>query len=493
MQTVSKLSNKEVAKSLVAFIFGTLGLYVIVLLMVFVNEGSAGFGQYFVDNQQSLLTIAVSVAVLSAMLYCYFFFENKYVLAHFAKLFELFLIMYVSFILSFVMSKYVDFMSRPVAFLPLMCATLFRRRDAIFINSVFALMILILDRFSDLTYMSVGHMDEIQYASYACLLCSFCAGIVAVFVFHSVKTRIQSVMLAFILLIPVEVINCVIMFPVSIGVMSAAEVFDLLIFGALSCILSVMLYMFILPVFELLFAEMTVFRLRELTSDSAKLIKKLKEHAPGTYSHSVVVSQIVEACAKAIGEDPELARAAAFYHDVGKLKGPEMFAENQTEYNFHDDITPELSVDIIRSHTRNGAQLIKKSRLPEIFADVAIQHHGTMPIKYFYYKALKMSDGELNIDNYSYSGPIPESKIAALIMIADSSEAATRTLPDRSPEKVEAFVRSLIEERLDMGQFDNCNITMRELTIVKSTIVNQLTGVYHSRVVYPKLTVSKKK
>ena len=170
-----------------------------------------------------------------------------------------------------------------------------------------------------------------------------------------------------------------------------------------------------------------------------------------------------------------------------------MFAENQTEYNFHDDITPELSVDIIRSHTRNGAQLIQKSRLPEFFADVAVQHHGTMPIKYFYYKALKMSDGELNIENYSYSGPIPESKIAALIMIADSAEAATRTLPDRSPEKIEAFVRGIIEERLDLGQFDNCNITMRELTIIKSTLVSQLSGVYHSRVVYPKLSVSKKK
>ena len=346
---------------------------------------------------------------------------------------------------------------------------------------------LTVDRFTDITGIANEH---IYYAS---LLCSFCAGMVAVFVFDSIKTRIQSVLLAFILLIPVEVINCIIIIPVGIGQYTVSQIFDILIFGALSCILSVMLYMFILPLFEMLFAEMTVFRLRELTSDSAKLIKKLKENAPGTYSHSVVVAQLVEACAKSIGEDAELARAAAFYHDVGKLKGPEMFAENQTEYNFHDDITPELSVDIIRSHARNGAQLIKKSRLPEFFADVAVQHHGTMPIKYFYYKALKMSDGELNIENYSYSGPVPESKIAALIMIADSSEAATRTLPDRSPEKVEAFVRTLIEERLDLGQFENCNITMRELTIVKSTIVNQLTGVYHSRVAYPKLTVSKKK
>lgn len=489
MQTLTKLTKNDIIKSLVSFIAGTAGLYVLIVLMILLNAGASGFSEYFVKNQQALLTVAVSIAVLEAMLYCYFFFENKFVLSRFSKTTEIFLIFYVGFIFAFVM-KYIDplaQLARPIAFVALMCATMFRRRDAIFINTIFSLTVLTVDRFTDITGIANEH---IYYAS---LLCSFCAGMVAVFVFDSIKTRIQSVLLAFILLIPVEVINCIIIIPVGIGQYTVSQIFDILIFGALSCILSVMLYMFILPLFEMLFAEMTVFRLRELTSDSAKLIKKLKENAPGTYSHSVVVAQLVEACAKSIGEDAELARAAAFYHDVGKLKGPEMFAENQTEYNFHDDITPELSVDIIRSHARNGAQLIKKSRLPEFFADVAVQHHGTMPIKYFYYKALKMSDGELNIENYSYSGPVPESKIAALIMIADSSEAATRTLPDRSPEKVEAFVRTLIEERLDLGQFENCNITMRELTIVKSTIVNQLTGVYHSRVAYPKLSVSKKK
>ena len=489
MQTLTKLTKNDIIKSLVSFIAGTAGLYVLIVLMILLNAGASGFSEYFVKNQQALLTVAVSIAVLEAMLYCYFFFENKFVLSRFSKTTEIFLLFYVGFIFAFAM-KYIDplaQLARPIAFVALMCATMFRRRDAIFINTIFSLTVLTVDRFTDITGIANEH---IYYAS---LLCSFCAGMVAVFVFDSIKTRIQSVLLAFILLIPVEVINCIIIIPVGIGQYTVSQIFDILIFGALSCILSVMLYMFILPLFEMLFAEMTVFRLRELTSDSAKLIKKLKDNAPGTYSHSVVVAQLVEACAKSIGEDAELARAAAFYHDVGKLKGPEMFAENQTEYNFHDDITPELSVDIIRSHARNGAQLIKKSRLPEFFADVAVQHHGTMPIKYFYYKALKMSDGELNIENYSYSGPVPESKIAALIMIADSSEAATRTLPDRSPEKVEAFVRTLIEERLDLGQFENCNITMRELTIVKSTIVNQLTGVYHSRVAYPKLTVSKKK
>ncbi|MDE7214626.1 MAG: hypothetical protein K2N68_02165, partial [Clostridia bacterium] len=127
------------------------------------------------------------------------------------------------------------------------------------------------------------------------------------------------------------------------------------------------------------------------------------------------------------------------------------------------------------------------------FADVAVQHHGTLPIKYFYAKALKLSDGELNAANYSYAGPTPTSKIAAIIMIADASEAATRSLPERTPEKVEALVRGIVEERVNLDQFVDCDITLRELTVVTRTVVSELTGVYHSRVQYPKLVLSKKK
>ena len=484
MNTVTKLTKRDVTKSIFAFLFGIIGIYIIMLCMIVVKCHISGFVGYFVDNSRALITVTVSIAILYAILYTFFFFENKYVLTKVSKICELFFIIYISLALTFVFSHFIDPMSRPFVFVSLMCVTLFRRRDAIFINSTYALMMLIIDRFAGLTNIEI-------YGCYASLLCTFCAGIISATVFTTIKSRFQCIIFAFILFIPIEVINSVIVLPLSSY--AAREMIDLLIFGAVGCLVSVMLYMFIIPLFEMIFSEMTVFRLREITSESVPLIKKLKENAPGTYSHSVVVSQLVEACAKAIGEDAELARAAAIYHDVGKLKGPEMFAENQTEYNFHDDITPELSVDIIRSHTRNGAELIRKSRLPEFFASVAVQHHGTMPIKYFYYKALKMSDGELNIENYSYSGPVPESKIAAIIMVADSSEAAVRTLPDRSPEKIEEFVRGVIEERLDLGQFDNCDITMRELVVVKNTIVSQLSGVYHSRVVYPKLTISKKK
>ena len=481
--TVTKLNKKDVIKSISAFIIGALGLVAIVFLMIVINEKSNTWA-FVTAKKNELVITAVAIIVLSVILYCYFLFENKTIFKRVSKMIEIFLLLYTSVMLVFVIGKYVDSAARPLSFLALMAAMLLRNRDAIFLNTIFALLLLLIDRFTSITGLNM-------YDANASLLCTFCTGIVAIFVLRKVKTRIGSVLVALALLAPVEGINFIL--HLSYEHWNATYALNLLMYGALDSILSIMLFMVILPLFEFIFAELTVFRLRELTSDDAKIIKKLKTNAPGTYNHSVVVAQIVETCAKEIGENSELARAAAFYHDVGKLKNPEMFAENQSEYNRHAELTPELSVDIIRSHARDGAKLIKKSRLPEIFADVAVQHHGTLPIKYFYVKALKMSDGELNINNYSYSGPTPQSKIAAMIMIADASEAATRSLSDRSPANVESLVRSLIEERLDLGQFDDCNITMRELSIIKSTIVNQLTGVYHSRVVYPKLTVSKKK
>lgn len=485
-----KLNKKRIFYSVLTFIVCTAGLALLVLIMAFVNvKGNVGdFVDYVKNSGQNLIITGVALAVLSVITYCYMLFESPSTLARVSKTVELFLIFYIALIMCYILGRYMDAAARPLTFLALMTVTLFRRRDAIFLNTVFAIMLLMIDRFSH----NLDITNENMIETYANLLCTFCSGIIAIFFFRHIKNRVECILLTIVLFIPVEIINFVIEIANPALVWSVKGFLNLLMYGALNCVFSTMLYMFFLPVFEIVFSELTVFRLRELTSDDAKLIRRLKNNAPGTYNHSVVVAQIVEACAREIGENAELARAAAYYHDVGKLKNPEMFAENQTDYNLHAELTPELSVDIIRSHTRDGAALIRKNHLPDFFADVAVQHHGSMPIKYFYVKALKMSDGELNIGNYSYAGPTPASKIAALIMIADASEAATRSLTDRSPENVEKLVRSLIEERLDMDQFSDCNITMKELAIVKRTIVNQLTGVYHSRVSYPKLKLSRK-
>ena len=489
----TKLTERELLTSILVFALCTaiLALTMCCLIFFSVNGEILSFIKEYSKN---IITAAVSVITLSAMLYVYFYFENKSVLANSRKIIEIYLMLVLSFIICFFVGKYVSGTARPLLFIALMTALFLRRRDAILVNTTFGLLTFIFNRYlnssDNIGGLITGGIAPIE--SFASLLTTFCGGILAVFLMDKVKTRLGCVVIGVILCIPTIFINVIMQLP-SEAVITWKYAFLLVGWAVFDCTLSVLLFMSLVPAFEGMFSELTPFRLRELTSDDAKLIKKLKENAPGTYNHSVVVAQLVEACAREIGENSELARAAAFYHDIGKLKGPEMFAENQTDYNFHNELTPELSVDIIRNHSRDGAKLIKKYRLPEFFADVAIEHHGTLPIKYFYAKALKMSDGELNMANYSYSGPTPTSKIAAIIMLADTSEAAVRSLTDRSPEKVEALVSSLVAERINLDQFANCNITMREQTIITSTIPSQLTGVYHSRVAYPKLSVSKKK
>ncbi len=487
----TKLTKKETALSVLLFFLCFVVLVAVIFLLLIFTKGKDTY-DFIIANKEVVLTVCLSMLVLFIITYIYLYFENKQMLAKKKKIVELFLMYILSFTLCSVVGKYVDPMARPLLLFALLAGKLFKRSDAIFTNSVYAILFIFNQYIMTLGTAESSTVGGVQIESFIGLSTVFCGGMVAVFIIQRIKTRISSVIATFVLCIPVIVINISMQIPFIEGNEMLTVCLMTLLYSALDCVFSVLIFMFILPVFEAVFAELTSFRLRELTSDNAKLIKKLKENAFGTYNHSIVVAQLAEACASAINEDPELARAAAYYHDVGKLKNPEMFGENQSDYDLHKELTPELSVDIIRSHTRDGAKLIKKYHLPEFFADVAVQHHGTMPIKYFYAKALKMSDGALNANNYSYTGPTPTTKIAAIIMIADASEAASRSLSNRSPENVEALVRSLVEERMNMDQFVDCDITMRELTIITRVLTNSLTGVYHSRVAYPKLVLSKK-
>ncbi len=482
----SKLTNREIFRSVISFLFGMLIFAAVLFATLFLTQ-TGNIIDYVVANVDNVVTVAVTLFVMTAIAFTYFWFENKEVLAKCSRIFEIFILFSISAVVSALVGRYIHPVARPGSFVAMTLIMIFNRRDAIFLNTIYAIAMLVVDRYAN------SLLTSVVYISYAGFLSTFCTGIVAIFIFKNVKTRLGSVMAALVLLVPVLIINAAILLPNAANLTLTYFFTDFLLYSVLDCLFSVLLFFFLLPMFEMIFKNLTPFRLRELTSENAKIIKLLKANALGTYNHSVVVAQLAEACAAAIGEDPELARAAGYYHDVGKIKNPEMFSENQGDVNIHQQLTPELSVDIIRSHTRDGAKLIKKNHLPDFLADVAVEHHGTLPIKYFYAKALKMSDGELRMGSYSYNGPTPTTKIAAIIMIADASEAASRSLSDRSAEKVEALVKGLIEERINLDQFADCDITMRELSIIAMTVVTQLTGVYHSRVQYPKLTVSNKR
>ncbi len=260
---------------------------------------------------------------------------------------------------------------------------------------------------------------------------------------------------------------------------------DNLIYMCLSAAINFAFGLILSPLVERIFNLITNARLMELTSHNSPLISRLLKEAPGTFNHSLAVASFAEMCAANIGENPYLARACAYYHDVGKLANPLYFKENQSDYNPHDDILPEVSADILRSHTSEGLRLCKENHIPEEISHVTIQHHGTMLIPVFYFKAQKLTDGTVDPAGYCYHGETPKTKLAALVMICDSSEAAIRAMDKPDGDKVDKLLRKLIYDRLERGQFDDCKITMRELSIIRETIINAYGGLFHKRLQYP--------
>lgn len=239
------------------------------------------------------------------------------------------------------------------------------------------------------------------------------------------------------------------------------------------------------PMFEAVFNLLTNMRLVEFTDRNAPLIKRLTSEAPGTFNHSLAVANFAEMCAVAIGENPYLARACAYYHDIGKLINPQYYKENQSGSNPHDDLLPEVSADIIRAHTTEGLRLCKEYRIPSEIADVTMQHHGTLPIYLFYSKAQKLTDGIVNLEDYCYRGIRPVTTVAAIIMLCDTGEAAIRGLVNPDSEQVDKLLKKLINDRIVAGQFDNCDISLRDLEKIRQTIYRAYGGQFHKRLQYP--------
>lgn len=480
---VKKFGKNECAKSIFVFFLNYLLVLLIVALFIWMNTiGQEGetFRGYVTEHFNTVVYLMASMLVLFLTVYFYYMFEDKSTLCVSKSIWLIFLLLDVSIIICYFFGFFFNIYSRPVALLALLALTLLGRRDAIFLNVIFALQMFSIDSFTN--FSAINDYTE---ALLITPLMIFSAGMIAIFVGSRVKTRLRSFLTGFAVCVPVIALTACLEYERGTGMLY------LLLYGLEAGVFSSVLFMALLPAFEVMFNCITDYRLRELTDHDAPLMRELKDRAPGTFNHSIVVAHLAEACAIALDEDTALARAAAYYHDVGKLRQPEYFTENQMGYNPHNELSPELSVDIIRSHAKDGYELIRSKHLPKMLADVALQHHGTLPIKYFYARALKMTDGALNIEDFSYAGPKPQTKIAAIVMIADASEAISRTLPDRTPEKVESAVRDIIEERMDLDQFDECDITMKDLTVIKETIVSCLTGVYHSRVQYPKLKLKR--
>jgi cyclic-di-AMP phosphodiesterase PgpH len=276
------------------------------------------------------------------------------------------------------------------------------------------------------------------------------------------------------------------------GRYSLMEISLFVVMAAASGIVSAILTIGLLPVFEATFGILSPLRLIELSNPNHPLLRKLLTEAPGTYHHSVMVANLAEAACEAIGADGLLARVACYYHDIGKTKRPRYFIENQMGGNPHDHLSPQLSKNIIIAHVADGAALLRQHRLPKEIVDIAEQHHGTTLLKYFYHKAREQTEFVSEAE-FRYPGPKPQTKEAAVINIADSVEAAVRSLSNPSQEKIEKIVRAIIADRLQDNQLNECDITLKELEIVARSLCETLNGVFHSRIEYPEVRKEKVK
>lgn len=266
--------------------------------------------------------------------------------------------------------------------------------------------------------------------------------------------------------------------------------------GVLNGLLAVILTIGILPFLESYFDITTSFKLMELSNPNQPLLKKMILEAPGTYHHSIVVGNLSETAAEEIGGNGLLARVGAIYHDIGKIKRPYFFTENQEAYkNIHDEMEPSLSALVIASHVKEGLELAKKNKLPKDIIDIITQHHGTGLITYFFHRALKENGSDVDAvaeENYRYSGPKPQTKEAGIILLADSLEAATRSLTNPTATRIKTLVKEIIQKNLDSGQLEECDLTLKDLDKIGDSFSRILNGMFHSRVEYPDEDLIKK-
>jgi putative nucleotidyltransferase with HDIG domain len=239
------------------------------------------------------------------------------------------------------------------------------------------------------------------------------------------------------------------------------------------------------PLIEWMFNLVTSAKLLELSSPNQPLLHRLLLEAPGSYHHSVIVANLADAAATAIGANALLARVGAYYHDIGKLKRPMYFKENQLGDNPHDRTDPRVSTAILTAHTRDGAQMGQKAHLPEEIIDIILQHHGDSPVLYFYDKAKKLYGDDVDVSSFRYEGPRPSRREAAIVMLADMIEAATRSMPSHEPARIGEFVRRLVRDKMSDGQLDKSQLTFRDLDLICVAFTTVLSGVFHERIEYP--------
>ncbi len=274
------------------------------------------------------------------------------------------------------------------------------------------------------------------------------------------------------------------------GLMTSSDLSGTLtnaLWRAAGTLISTFLFMGIQPLLEMIFNLPTNYKLLELSNPNRPLLRRLLLEAPGTYHHSIIVANLAEASAEAIGANPLLARVGGYYHDIGKLKRPHYFKENQLSgINPHDQADPSVSAAIVTAHVSDGVVMAKEARLPGEIVRIISEHHGDTPVMYFYHKALQQANGvPVDINAFRYGGHPPTTRESAIVMLCDTIEAAVRTLKNPTPENIENYIVKLVRGKLEDGQLSGSDLTLKDIDLICSACTNVLVGVFHERIEYP--------
>jgi hypothetical protein len=321
--------------------------------------------------------------------------------------------------------------------------------------------------------------------SYEYIILQMIAGIIAVFTLNRLHKRSHLVLSAFAVFISYSVIY-IAMAMVQEGSLTTINWKELEWFGISS--LFILIAYPLIDIFERIFGFVSDVTLIELSNTNQPLLRKLAEEAPGTFQHSMQVANLAEAVIHRIGGNPFLVYAGALYHDIGKTKKSEFFIENQAVgMNPHDSMDHMKSAEIIIDHVTYGVQLARKYKLPEILISFITSHHGTTQTNYFYKMYQKENpDEEVDLTKFSYPGPIPQNKETAVLMLTDGIEAAARSLKEKSVDSFREMIETMVEQKIRSNQLINADLTFRDVSILKSTLLEKLVNIYHVRIEYPK-------
>ena len=429
------------------------------------------------------IALLVVTMLLSVVLYLYMFEKTSYTSPK--KLMIISIACMVTLLLcTFTKQLEIDVGENKVYVMPvtlgiLLVSLLVGRRVALFINVPLSIVASMLSG-------SSGSFFNIN--TYTMLISTFVSGIAALRVLKVRQTRL-SVLLSGIAAGFASVVSSF-----AVAMISSASIRDSLYISLYSGIAgpaSAVICIALMPAFEALFNAITTTRLLEMSNPNHPLLRRFLLEAPGTYHHSIIVANLAEAAAAEIGANSLLARVGAYYHDIGKLMRPSYFTENQMGDNPHDRTDPRVSAAIITAHPKDGVQLMKEKRMPEEVKNIALTHHGTTPVIFFYNKALS-ENPDVNVDDFRYPGPKPHTKEEAIVMMADTVEAATRAITNPDKERVREVVEKLIGQKIEDGQLDDCDISFRDISLIESAFVTVLSGAFHERIEYPNVEIPKK-